>query len=112
MCLVSKFWIKPLAAWVRFFAGFCLIANGCYLGYGVIEPIGDAEELLRHGTPLWILGLFGVITIPMGFRLWHGLGPKFGWGPNGDRVWWSRVVTTCGVLIIMIMLEVMLSYDR
>src|SRR5690349_5979133 len=26
MCLVSKFWIKPLAAWVRFFAGFCLIA--------------------------------------------------------------------------------------
>src|SRR5258707_10264948 len=45
----------PLAAWggavllrlpgrylLRFFAGFCLIANGAYIGVGELDRIGDA----------------------------------------------------------------------
>lgn len=47
----------------QFFAGFCLLANGVYIGLGVIHPVGDAEDLLRHGAPLWSLALFGVIAI-------------------------------------------------
>lgn len=109
MWIVSKFWIKPLSGWLRFFAGFCLIANGCYLGYGVIEPVGDAEELLRYGTPIWMLGLFGVITIPLGFRLWHGLGSQFGWGPSGRQISWRHALMTSIVLIIVVVLELTTS---
>ena len=34
----------------RFFAGFCLIANGAYLGAGSAGHIGDAGDLQRHGS--------------------------------------------------------------
>src|SRR5262245_33610924 len=54
----------PGAHFLRFFAGFCLIANGCYLGVGVFDPVGDARELLRLGAPAWQLGLFGVVAVP------------------------------------------------
>jgi hypothetical protein len=112
MWLAAKLWIKPLAAWLRFFTGFCLIANGCYLGYAVIEPVGDAEELLRHGTPLWMLSLFGLITVPLGFRLWHGLGTEFGWGPNGRRISWTQTFATCGVLIAVVAAELMTARNH
>jgi hypothetical protein len=62
---------------LRFFAGFCLIANGCYLGIGAVDPVGDARELLRLDTPAWQLGLFGVVTVPLGLYLWHGQGRYF-----------------------------------
>jgi hypothetical protein len=62
---------------LRFFAGFCLIANGCYIGVGVLDPVGDARELLRNGAVAWQLGLFGLITVPMGLYLWHGQGKHF-----------------------------------
>jgi hypothetical protein len=35
----------------RFFAGFCLIANGIYLGVGSFSGVGDAGDLLRYGAP-------------------------------------------------------------
>jgi hypothetical protein len=83
--------VLPVAAWrvadwtglrtaslLRFFAGFCLIANGAYLGAGVLLPVGDAADLLRHGTPRWLLGLCGAIAISLGLWIWHGLGPRFG----------------------------------
>ena len=89
----------PLAAWLaarsarlriaylfRFFAGFCLIVNGAYLGAGVVHPVGDAADLLRHGTPAWILGLFGVTAIALGLWIWHGLGRHFGLGDDTHLV--------------------------
>jgi Peptidase M50B-like len=36
---------------VRFFAGFCLVANGAYLGVGAFARIGDAGDLIRLGNP-------------------------------------------------------------
>ena len=81
----------PAAAWLaarlarlrveyvfRFFAGFCLIANGAYLGTGVVFPAGDAADLLRHGTPAWLLGAFGMTAMGLGLWSWHGLGRHFG----------------------------------
>jgi hypothetical protein len=54
-----------------FFAGFCLIANGAYIGLGSFERIGDAGDLLRHGASLWQLIAFGVAAISAGLFVWH-----------------------------------------
>ncbi len=62
--------IKPL----QFLAGFCFIANGAYIGFGSLAHIGDCGEMLRHGSPILLLWLFGTVTIPLGLWLWHCLG--------------------------------------
>jgi len=89
----------PLALWgaasalrmpgsfvVRFFAGFCLIANGTYIAIGSFDEVGDCSEMLRHGSQPWQLWLFGAITIPLGFALWHRQGTYFGLGPTNGEV--------------------------
>lgn len=58
-----------------FFAGFCLIANGAYIGLGSIAGVGDAGDILRHGSPRWLLVAFGVAAFAAGLGLWHSLGP-------------------------------------
>lgn len=71
---------------LRFFAGFCLIANGLYIGLGSFGGIGDCGEMLRHGSQAWQLWLFGVVTVPVGIWLWHGQGPEFGLGKSPRKV--------------------------
>lgn len=61
-----------------FFSGFCFIANGLYIGLGSFEHIGDAGEMIHHGSPIWILWIFGIVSLGLGFLLWHFLGPGFG----------------------------------
>jgi hypothetical protein len=91
--------ILPLAVWalaaalrlrgrflLRFFAGFCLVANGAYLGIGSFHGIGDCGDLLRCGAPIWSLWLFGLVTVPAGIWLWHGEGRHFGLGPARGNV--------------------------
>jgi hypothetical protein len=81
--------VIPLTAWalcprrarrvrtaLQWFAGFCLIANGLYLGVGWVDRVGDAGDLLRHGTPAWSLVGFGVIASGGGLYLWHRLGAR------------------------------------
>lgn len=63
-----------------FFAGFCLIANGLYIALGSFHSIGDCGDLLHHGSAMWHLWLFGALTAPLGLFLWHGMGPRFGFG--------------------------------
>ena len=65
---------------LRFFAGFCLIANGTYLAVGSLDNVGDAGDLLRHGASIGQLWVFGGLCVPAGFLLWHRLGPHFGLG--------------------------------
>ena len=57
----------------RFFAGFCLIANGAYIGcdFSVAGPT-DAGQIIEHGASRWILILFGVLCVSGGLFLWHG----------------------------------------
>src|SRR3954447_21268779 len=71
---------------LRFFAGFCLVANGVYLGVGSFEGVGDAGDLLRYRAPGWQLIAFGLACVPCGLFLWHGLGPHFGRGEAKGRV--------------------------
>jgi hypothetical protein len=90
--------LLPLAIWgvaaglrcpgdyiLRFFAGFCLIANGAYIGCGSFDGLGDAGEMLRYGSPPWPLWAFGALTVPVGLWLWHRQGRHFGLGAmKGD----------------------------
>lgn len=97
---------------IQFFAGFCLIANGAYIALGSFDGVGDAGDLLRHGTPRYLLWLFGAITIPIGLWLWNGLGPHFGVGPHAgkpDRVVFYAVTT---LLLVTIVLELLFSSLR
>lgn len=57
-----------------FFAGFCLIANGAYIAAGSFDQVGDCKVMLKEGSPMWTLLLFGGIAIPTGFWLWHQIG--------------------------------------
>ena len=79
--------VLPVAVWavfyvrrwpgryvVQFFAGFCLIANGVYLGVGWTRGAGDAGDLLAYGTPVWVMIAFGITTSATGLYLWHLLG--------------------------------------
>ena len=70
------------ARFSQFFAGFCLIANGAYLGVGSFIRAGDAGDLFRYGTPQWLLIAFGVVTMSGGLYLWHRLGSV---APVSDR---------------------------
>ena len=76
----------PWAFVLRFFAGFCLLANGLYIGVGSFGRVGDCGEMLRHGSEPWYLWLFGALTAPVGLWLWHRQGPHFGLGPAEGRV--------------------------
>jgi hypothetical protein len=76
----------PGAFVLRFFAGFCLIANGLYIGVGSFARIGDCGDMLRHGSSTWQLWLFGLLTTPVGVWLWNGQGKQFGLGPAAERV--------------------------
>ena len=98
--------IHPL---IRFFAGFCLIANGAYIGFGSFDGIGDAGEMLKNGTPIWCLWLFGALTIPTGLLLWHGLGSHFGLGETHSPVGRTAIYLSAGLLILTLVLEVMFS---
>jgi hypothetical protein len=70
----------------RFFAGFCLVANGAYLAGDAFVRGGDGRELISHGTPPWALVACGLPTVALGLYLWNGLGPHFGLGEAAGRV--------------------------
>jgi hypothetical protein len=82
---------------LRFFAGFCLLANGLYIGVGSFARVGDCGEMLRHGSAVWQLWLFGLLTAPFGLWLWNRQGPHFGLGRARGQV--SRGVT-CACLVV------------
>ena len=94
---------------LQFFAGFCLIANGSYIGVGSFGRNGDAGDLLRHGSPMWSLWLFGVVGFSLGLYLWNGLGPRFGLGPAAGKVDHRAAYASCALLVLTIALELALS---
>jgi Peptidase M50B-like len=88
----------------HFFAGFCLIANGLYIGLGSFGHIGDCREMLLHGSQLWQLWLFGLVTAPLGVFLWHGLGNPFGLRSSPRSVSRSTAYIALGALIVLVIL--------
>jgi hypothetical protein len=116
--------LLPLALWLatlacrlpgtylpRFFAGFCLIANGAYIAGGSFDQAGDCGEMLRHGSPMWMLWLFGAITIPAGLGFWHRLGPHFGLGKASLRASATAVSFTLTVLLLLLLVGFIVDGD-
>jgi len=67
-------WYRWRAAYLcRFFAGFCLVANGTYIGcdFSITGPT-DAGLLIEYGANRLALILFGVLCASGGLFLWHG----------------------------------------
>jgi hypothetical protein len=58
---------------------------------GSFGRVGDCGEMLRHGSAMWQLWLFGMATAPVGLFLWHGQGKHFGLGPSAEPIT-NRVV--------------------
>jgi len=89
----------------QFFAGFCLIANGAYIGVGAIVPVGDSSDLLQHGAHRWQFAAFGALTLPSGLWLWNGLGAHFGLASSGPKVSRAAAYVSLGLLLLLILIE-------
>jgi hypothetical protein len=97
-------WRMQSAFLLRFFAGFCLIANGAYIAVGSFDQVGDCRAMLQHGSPIALLWLFGVVTVPAGFWLWHRQGRYFGLGPARATV--SSGIAYAVLIVCLILLLV------
>ena len=109
--------LARLARWrasylLSFFAGFCLIANGVYLGVGWIDGVGDAGDLLRHGSPTWSLVFFGLISAPAGLWLWHGLGTHFGLAGSEGRVDRAAALGMAVLFMLTLLVELLLAVEQ
>ena len=103
-------WLKlPGRHGLRFFAGFCLIANGAYLAVGMFDRAGDAGDLLRQGVARWQLWAFGAIVIPAGFLIWHRLGVQFGLGPKAVPVKTKQAWFSAGLFAAVVLAELAFS---
>jgi len=109
--LLVIFKIGKFRGWylVQFFAGFCLIANGIYIGVGSFGGICDAGDVLNHGSPIWCLWLFGLLTVPLGLLLWNGLGSHFGLRSSAGEVSRHAAYVSCGLFIVMVVVEMTFS---
>jgi hypothetical protein len=87
---------------LRFFAGFCLIANGLYISGGSFQGVGDCGDMLRHGASLWQLWLFGLTTVPLGFALWHRQARHFGIGEGAAPVSVRAVVSSITICCVLL----------
>ena len=97
----------------QFFAGFCLVANGAYVGVGSFGGVGDAGELIRYGAPRWTLIVFGLVCVPLGLSLWNGLGTHYGMGRSSGEVDRRAALATLGLVLIVVLVEFLVdSRDR
>ena len=60
--LLTKIVHAPGLYLFRFFAGFCMVANGIYIGGGSFGRVLDARDMMRLGSPQWLLILFGIVA--------------------------------------------------
>lgn len=96
----------------QFFAGFCLIANGAYLGggsFGGSRNASDPGVMLASASPIWSLWVFAAVTIPLGLYLWNGLGPRFGLGASKGKVDSRAAYACCLILCLVLAVESALS---
>ena len=106
---VSRKWGWSQAKLIQFFAGFCLIANGAYIAGGSWEGIGDCGVMHHTGTPLWLMWGFGLVTIPVGFFLWHRLGTLQDWWRKPERTSPRSAWMAFVMLVLLVVLMVLFS---
>jgi len=91
-----------------FLAGLCLVANGLYIGLGWIGRVGDAGDMMRLGTPIAVMIIFGVVCTALGLMLWHRLGKAMGLAnldrANADRlIAWSVAILVFGFVLSFVL---------
>ena len=87
----------------RFFAGFCLIANGVYIGIGWLLTDGaDPWVMTENGSPVWVLVAFGLLAAPLGLYLWHRQGPHFGLGEAKGNVSMRAAITSAALFLTLV----------
>jgi hypothetical protein len=92
---------------LRFFAGFCLIANGVYIGIGHLLADGaDPSVMMENGSPRYLLVLFGAVAFPLGLYLWHRQGPHFGLSSAKGKVDTRAAFLSAGLFLALIGVEV------
>jgi hypothetical protein len=69
---------------------------------------GDGGTLIHTGASQWELLLFGGMTAPLGFWLWHGIGPRFGLGSANGRVDPTAVLVSSCLLALTVTVELCL----
>jgi hypothetical protein len=77
-----------------FFAGFCLLANGAYIGVGSFWPVGDAKVLLINGASRSSLGVFGLAAVMSGLLILDRVSPWLGFGTSPKFVRKKDVLLT------------------
>lgn len=103
--LVARLVRLPGIFVLRFFVGFCLVANGIYIGVGSFNGVGDAGDMIRSGSEMWHLWAFGIMTAPVGLMLWSGLGPEFGLAKAKGDVGIPATYFTLGLLVALVAIE-------
>lgn len=110
--------LLPLMAWrsfssglsiqrnlAQFFAGFCCIANGAYLTFGLSDRIGDCGVLLQCGAPAVVIVTYGVAAIVIGIWLWHRLGSPMKLFAEPTWVTAKGVCIAWGLLLLIALSE-------
>lgn len=105
---LARIFCVQIAAILRFFAGFCLLANGAYLAFGGPQGVGDAGDLIRLGIPLEVLFAFGAVTIPIGLGLWNGQGRHFEIGPGARPIAWADASWQVALCVMTVVIELAL----
>lgn len=99
-------WADLMVYLFRFFAGFCLIANGVYIGIGWLLADGaDPWVMTQNGSPVWLLVLFGLLTAPSGLFLWHPQGPHFGLSAAKGVVNTKAAAIAAALFLLLVMAE-------
>ena len=70
-CGLARLFTRRVPGALRFFTGFCLIANGAYMGLGWLGGANDSADLVKHGESPVKLIFFGVSATFVGLLLWH-----------------------------------------
>ena len=90
----------------RFFAGFCLVANGVYIGLGPFLADGaDPGVMTENGSPRWVLAVFGLPATALGLYLWHREGRHFGLGEAKGTVNTRAALVSLGLFLAVTGIE-------
>lgn len=103
--LIAWLVLRSLAVrwWAGYFAGFCLVANGAYLGLGWIDRVGDTADILRSGGQVWHMIVFGVIATVTGLWVWHHLGDGLGVkGMSRREALWAIALSVTYTLAVVL----------